>query len=57
MPQKRKTTPGAKRRKCPDCQQAYRPMTDAIWRVILEQNQMLSIRHQRAIGHATTEKV
>jgi hypothetical protein len=56
MPQKRKTPTGAKRRKCPDCQQAYRPMTDAMWRVILEQHRKLSIRHQKAISHATAEK-
>jgi hypothetical protein len=57
MAQKWEIPAGAKRRKCPDCKQVYRPMTDAMWRVILEQHQKLSIRHQHTIGKATAKKL
>jgi hypothetical protein len=57
MAQKWEIPAGAKRRKCPDCKQVYRPMTDAMWRVILEQHQKLSIRHQHKIGKATAKKL
>ena len=43
---------GAKRRECPACHQAFRPMTDALWQHNRRLHEKLSIRHQRAVNKA-----